>query len=386
MKQALLTGLALAAGVQFAQAQVLASDDFSYVGPLTTNGWFAHSGAGNKMIMSDGLVATLDHSSGSGEDVSLVFPPQAATDTTYASFTLNVPSGNPVNPDASGTYFFHLKDAAFAFRARTGVVAPATTGDFGLAINADISNLGAGAIWATDLSFDTNYNVVVSWSALTGTSQLWLDPADMNSTSLTHVGLATGELMEAIALRQSNDHTGFVKIDNVVVGKTFADVTSVVPSGPGTAYCFGDGTGSACPCGNNNDGSNGNAGCANGSNAGGASLDGAGTASISNDTVVLTATGVQPSQPGLFFRADNAVNGGLGNVFGDGLRCAGGAIVRLGVVISDGSGVSTSNPGVGSGLAAGDIKRYQYWYRNPAGSPCGSAFNLSNGYEITWGL
>ena len=38
-----------------------------------------------------------------------------------------------------------------------------------------------------------------------------------------------------------------------------------------------------------------------------------------------------------------------------------------------------------SGLAAGDVKRFQYWYRNPGGSPCGSQFNLTNGYEITAG-
>ena len=54
----LLTGLVLATGAQLAQAQVLASDDFSTPGALTTNGWTAHSGAGNKLINSDGNVAS----------------------------------------------------------------------------------------------------------------------------------------------------------------------------------------------------------------------------------------------------------------------------------------------------------------------------------------
>ncbi len=35
----------LAAGSSSASATVLALDDFSYVGPLTANGWVAHSGA-----------------------------------------------------------------------------------------------------------------------------------------------------------------------------------------------------------------------------------------------------------------------------------------------------------------------------------------------------
>jgi hypothetical protein len=101
---------------------------------------------------------------------------------------------------------------------------------------------------------------------------------------------------------------------------------------------------------------------------------------------VLSAIGLQPNQPGLWFQANNAVNGGLGNAFGDGLRCAGGQIVRLGIMIADGAGGSVAPTGIGSALSAGDVKRYQLWYRNPGGSPCGTAFNLSNGYEIHWTL
>lgn len=157
----------------------------------------------------------------------------------------------------------------------------------------------------------------------------------------------------------------------------------------GTEYCFGT-AGSACPCGNFNDGSNGNAGCANSVlawGAGGASLTGAGTPSVTGDTVVLTSTGVQANQPGIFFRADNATNGGAGIAFGDGLRCAGGNVVRFPVVVATAGGVVTSTAALGAGLTASDIRRYQYWYRNPfLGGACGgNNFNLSSGFEITWG-
>lgn len=165
-------------------------------------------------------------------------------------------------------------------------------------------------------------------------------------------------------------------------------VTTLDCSGPavGTPFCFGDGNGTACPCANNNDGSNGGAGCANSTNAGGSNLDALGAASVSADSVLLTATGVPAGQPGLFFRADNSLNGGNGIIFGDGLRCAGQNVVRLGTVFADASGVADSSAitTAGSGLAAGDTKSYQFWYRDPAGSPCGAFFNLSNGYEITW--
>ena len=213
---------------------ILAFDQFDYVGALTDNGWVAHSGGGNKVIMADGSVATLEQSDGSGEDVNLSFPAQMATDKTYAAFDLNLPAADNadiVNVDANGMYFFHLKNAGFDFRARTGVVAPTGGGDYyGLAINADSSGLGDGATWADDLSFDTTYRVVVSWDAATGESQLWLDPSSEGDTSIAHTGGSTGTLIDSVALRQSNDYTGMQLIDNVIAGEAFSDVVEIVKS------------------------------------------------------------------------------------------------------------------------------------------------------------
>jgi hypothetical protein len=154
--------------------------------------------------------------------------------------------------------------------------------------------------------------------------------------------------------------------------------------GCGTSFCSGDqGT---CPCGNENDASNGDAGCANGAHSGGAALSTSGSCSIAAADLVLSGSGLVPSQPGLYFQGDNAINGGAGNPFGDGIRCAGGAVIRLQVGFADASGASSTSIDIGSkgGVAAGDIKRYQLWYRDPNSSPCGGNFNLSNGMEITW--
>jgi hypothetical protein len=235
MRAFVISSLAFVSLGGLAQAQVLASDDFSYVGPLTSNGWVAHSGAGNKTIMSDGNVATLDQSTGSGEDVNLSFLAQGAADKTYAGFDINVPSGNLVTPDGQGLYAVHLKNAATSFRARTGVLSPAGTGDYLLAINADNANLGLGAAWASDQSFDTTYRVVISWDAGTGASEMWVDPVNELSTKVAHTGTFTADLIEGLALRQSNDYTGFIEIDNVIVGKTFTDVLGL---GPGPTPLF----------------------------------------------------------------------------------------------------------------------------------------------------
>ncbi|MCB9915130.1 MAG: right-handed parallel beta-helix repeat-containing protein [Planctomycetes bacterium] len=149
------------------------------------------------------------------------------------------------------------------------------------------------------------------------------------------------------------------------------------------AYCFGDGSGTPCPC--TNPGTTGR-GCANGTYTSGAKLSASGVPSVSNDTLVLSVTASTPGQPGIFFLGDNAVNGGAGVTFGDGLRCAGGGVCRVQVRTADLFGDLASSISVSAkcGLVQGDVKRLQWWYRDPSASPCGTGFNLSNGLEVTW--
>jgi hypothetical protein len=160
----------------------------------------------------------------------------------------------------------------------------------------------------------------------------------------------------------------------IIFSKTFGSW------GGGTSYCFGDGSGTPCPCGNPGSSTTG---CAN-STGSGASIAGAGSPSTSSDDLALQAEGMLPNQPGLLFVGLNAVDGGFGTHFGDGLRCAGGAIIRLGVRMADGAGTAQWGPGLAGagGWSSGDLRRFQLWYRDPGGSPCGNDFNLSNGVAI----
>ncbi len=161
---------------------------------------------------------------------------------------------------------------------------------------------------------------------------------------------------------------------------------------PGSGYCFGDpGSGTPCPCSNDNDGSVPGSGCDNGVFASGAKLVGSGVASLSSDTLVLSCTGLEPNNSGLYFQANNDLS--PGNIWGDGLQCAGGQLKRLGVRFADGSGASTTSAwatpiSVKAGnIVAGDTKRYQCWYRTTSNPPCGPGvndFNSSNGYAVTW--
>lgn len=147
-------------------------------------------------------------------------------------------------------------------------------------------------------------------------------------------------------------------------------------------YCFGDGSGTACPCANPS-ASGACAGCVN-SSASGATARPSGSASVAADDFGIELAGALFNQPALLFAGDAAISGGDGAVFGDGLRCAGVNVVRLGVSAPDGAGAASYGPGlVGTaGWSAGEEHFLQVWYRDPTGAPCGTGFNLTNGIEL----
>ncbi|MDE0891846.1 MAG: hypothetical protein OSB14_06655 [Planctomycetota bacterium] len=153
-----------------------------------------------------------------------------------------------------------------------------------------------------------------------------------------------------------------------------------VEAGLGNIYCVGDGSATPCPCGN----TSASGGCANSTGVGG-TMTAYGSVSVSADDLTFSATGLIPSQPVLLFVGNNAVNSGAGNSFGDGLRCAGGGVRRLGVRFCDSAGSANWEGGLNAsgGWSAGDLQRFQGWYRDASG-PCGSTFNLTQGLELTF--
>jgi hypothetical protein len=158
-----------------------------------------------------------------------------------------------------------------------------------------------------------------------------------------------------------------------------------VVSGP-TA---GDGSGAPCPCGNS--GSIGQ-GCENSFATGGAILSATGTASLLADTVTLRAGGLPHSVFAVFVQGTDPVNPGV--PLGDGLRCIGGQIHRLGVRSSapDGSLLFGHDvPGdpmlsIAGGIPlGGGVRRYQLYYRDSNPNFCTpERLNLSNGIRVPW--
>jgi hypothetical protein len=174
---------------------------------------------------------------------------------------------------------------------------------------------------------------------------------------------------------------------------------SIVQNGTGctspvVGYCFGDDSGTQCPCSTNPPtsgtvppGISGN-GCPSSVNPNGANLTATGNATITSDTLVLQGSGMSNSSA-LYFQGTAKINAGAGAVFGDGLRCVGGTIVRIKTRTNVGG--SSSYPGAGDpsvstkgGVTAPGSRYYQVWYRNAAVFCTPSTFNLTNGIDVTW--
>jgi hypothetical protein len=186
-------------------------------------------------------------------------------------------------------------------------------------------------------------------------------------------------------LGADRDLDGWLDRDELDLGSDPADPTRF-PGASGFAYCFGDGTGTTCPCGNASPVGDAS-GCLNSLGQGG-KLVGSGTASLGNDTLVLSGTQM-PSSSVLYFQGTTQPAGGFGVAFGDGLRCAGGSVVRL--------ATRTNVAGASQYPAAGDpplsiqgqvvvpgSRTYQVWYRNAAVFCTISTFNLTNGWKTVW--
>jgi hypothetical protein len=110
-------------------------------------------------------------------------------------------------------------------------------------------------------------------------------------------------------------------------------------------------------------------------------MSSSGTTSIAANNFGLVCSGCPHNAAGLFFYGPNEVQA----AFGNGFRCVGGTVWRLGLHPANASGVATDAINFGAvpaAITAGSTWKFQYWYRNPAGG--GALFNLSDGLSVTF--
>ncbi len=247
-----------------------------------------------------------------------------------------------------------------------------------------------GTDFATDFSFDPIGNIHLS-----GTTSNPLPPFDsqgfavgydpdgglryayvqtagpQEETSLSHVVASSAQEVSLVG-------THWLGLD--------ADILTVQVQRTAVPTCFGDGSGTACPCGNAS-ATLAQSGCLHSLGYGGRLID-SGASSLSSDTLVLNGTNMTLSSC-LYFQGTTTVSGGSGAAFGDGLRCAGGTTVRLGTKQNTNGSSQYPQPGDASVSVRGNVaspgeRTYQVWFRNAASFCTSATFNLTNGLRVTW--
>ena len=116
----------------------------------------------------------------------------------------------------------------------------------------------------------------------------------------------------------------------------------------------------------------------------GALMESSGGTSIAANDLTLRCSGAPPFQNGIFFYGpqETAV------LFGDGVLCVTGGLLRFPTVTVDGLGAAaygldiTDPPQASGQITAGSTWYFQFWYRDPAGG--GSGFNLSDALAATF--
>jgi len=160
------------------------------------------------------------------------------------------------------------------------------------------------------------------------------------------------------------------------------------------SYCAGDGVDplvtTPCPCANF--GALGH-GCANNAQSAGALLAFSGSTDVDpstgTDSVLLSATQMPATALAIFLQGTATQNAGF--VFGHGVRCVTGGLIRLGVKNAVGGAAQYPGPGDHSVSqrgnvtpTSGSIRYYQTYYRDPAAICPPSTSNITNGFRIVW--
>jgi hypothetical protein len=153
-----------------------------------------------------------------------------------------------------------------------------------------------------------------------------------------------------------------------------------------------------CPCSNAPSGPG--RGCDNSTGTGGAFLYATGIAHLSMDSLVFTTSGGNPR--GLSVVMQGSASAPAGSVFGRGVSCLGGALLRrlfakeasAGAITAPDFGagddsVSARSAALGDAIQAGESRWYLVCYRDrivPGGCPAGSTFNATQTGRVNWSL
>jgi len=226
-----------------ASATTFFSDTFSYpAGPLAQNpgsGWHAHSGGAVDPVLVTAGGEAVSNNAGT-QDVNRNANGNVTgggNETWYYAGLVTVTDSraDPNTPLESQSYVLHFKDSGtFNFVTRAHVTDPSTgVGGAGFRFGLSAGS-GDAQAFTQDLNFGQQYKLVGAFNATTGGAELWIDPVNSGSPSITHTDPGRiGTLIQALAIRQdgSTPDRFSASFDAVALGNDFDSVLTNVMNG-----------------------------------------------------------------------------------------------------------------------------------------------------------
>ncbi len=134
------------------------------------------------------------------------------------------------NDALNNDYFMHFYEDNFQYRTRAYVADPNANDPTKFTFGLSATSGGQVSQFGTDFDFGTQYLIVGSYDNATGTSNLWVNPVDESSPSITDTDIGAAFVQtQGLALRQdffSNVDSYEVLVDAVALGDTFHDVVA----------------------------------------------------------------------------------------------------------------------------------------------------------------
>jgi hypothetical protein len=246
-----------------ANAQLLYTQDMTFTGALTSNGWVAHSGGGSNVISTTTGLSYSGHAgsgvgnaaligNAGGEDINTTFANQNTNgQSVYVSALINV---TDLATSKTGDYFFHIGSpggtswTAFAGRVYAKIV--------GGNVNFGLSNTSTATYGTTNFSRNTTYLIIIKYTINSGGNDpvsLWVIPSGMPASEaiagtpeVSNTATAGTDAINAIGLRQgSASASPQVVVDAIRIGLSWNDVipqSITAPSTQASLITFANGT------------------------------------------------------------------------------------------------------------------------------------------------
>ena len=330
----------------------------------------------------------------SGAPFVFACPTALSADGRYVAFYST--ASNLVSGDTNFSEDVFVRDRQFGTTERVSISsggAQGTADSYGVSLSSDGRYVAFYSHASNLVSNDTN----MDWDVFVRDQHLaTTDRASLSSGGMQGDGYAPSVSADGRYVAFHASTSSLVSNDTNVATDIFVRDRFGGPNF--SSFCLpGAGSVITCPCSNPPAGTD--RGCDNSAATGGAILAASGGTYLSSDSLVLTTSGERSTALSIVMQGNALILNGV--VYGQGVRCVGGTIIRR-LYIKNAIGGSITAPDLGSGdpavsarsaakgdvIHAGESRWYLVYYRDGhvlGGCPASSGFNATQTGRVDWG-